>query len=160
MTPKLTISAKELNNKINYIPFTDTQDNFLLQTQRKEVIQEGNNIKYVMTYGSTLGAMLIPGVAFAAEPINTAQEELISPQVIFQYGLTIGLIGLGVSFAVAITMFIYTGILKMLKQRNVSKEWTTDIIKGFVHCLAAIPTIFALYYIATTLFSQLRFLDM
>lgn len=163
MTLKLNISAKKLDNKVDYTKF-DTQlfhNRNTLEVIEQE-LSETKKFNKTGIFGSALGAVLIP-LKTSAETTADITGEMISPEQIFQLGLTIGLIGLGVSFAIAITMFIYAGVLKMLKQREKSKEWTTDIIKGFIHCLVAIPTVFALYYLSTSvfgsLFDQLGFLN-
>lgn len=155
MTLTLKISAKKLNNKVNYTQF-DKQvfhNGSELEVIEKEL--EAIKSNKLAIYGSALGMTLIP-LSVSAETVSPSLTgETITPETIFQFGLTIGLMGLGVSFAIAIIMFIYTGILKMLKQRERSKEWTTDIIKGFMHCLVAIPTIIALYYLSTSVFGSL-----
>lgn len=153
MTGKLTISAKKLDPKVNYIPFSNN-NSFLERNRMEEVVKlTTSTAKKVGIFASTLGIGMIPNIASAS---TVATSEIISPQVIFQLSLKVALIGLGVSFGVAMIMLILMGILKMFKKRQLAKEWTTDIYKGFVHCLVTIPTIFALYYIATTLFGQLN----
>lgn len=158
---KLKVSAKKLDNKVNYKGINDVQVFHNGNVEQEVMEQELSATKKLNKwgiFGSALGATLIP-LRISAETITGGNTELaqdaFSPQKIFQYGLTIGITGLGVSFAIAMVMFIYTGVLRMLKQRQKSKEWTTDIIKGFVHCLVAIPTIFALYYLSTDVFGSL-----
>lgn len=156
MTLKLNVSARNLDNKVNYNKFDDQVfPNRVAEEVIKEELATVKKIRGLRMFGSVLGATLIP-IKVSAETVEqNITGDTITPETMFQFGLTVGFIGLGISFAIAIGMFTYTGILKMMKQREKSKEWTTDVIKGFVHCLVAIPTIFALYYLSTSVFGGL-----
>lgn len=160
MSIKLTMSAKKLDPKVNYTHFANNHP-FIQQNQLEEVTRESVNvISKAGIFVSTLGASMIPNIVSASTKETTITGSMISPQAIFEWSLRIGLIGLGISFGAGVVFLIASNILKMMggeKRKKKSKEWNTDIIKGFVQCLVAIPTIFALYYLATTIFGQLNF---
>jgi len=107
---------------------------------------------------SGLTMSMLPKVAHG-EAIETTEnvQQTITPAEVLEYGLTIGKMGVGIAVGMSIVMLTFTGILMMLKQKQKSKEWTSDIIKGLVHCLVAIPVVFAIYYISTSLFGSIDF---
>ncbi|MNP86984.1 hypothetical protein D3C76_1875650 [compost metagenome] len=43
----------------------------------------------------------------------------------------------------------------MFRKRDIATEWTTDIVKGLVQVLIAIPVTYVLYFLAQILFSHL-----
>lgn len=153
MTLKLTISAKKSDSKTNYIPFNT--DRTFIESQLKEV--KASSFNKVGIYVSTLGVGLMPGISHAQTNLNT---ESLSSQTVFAFSMKMSLIALGISFGAAMIFSIIAGMMRYLggeRNRRKSKEWTTDIIKGFIQCLVAIPTVYALYYLATTIFGELNF---
>lgn len=102
----------------------------------------------------------MPTMANAQENTLIVDENLFNPQTVFEWAMRLGLVGLGASVGFTFLLLIAAATLKQLggeKRRKKSKEWNTDIIKGFVQVLVAIPLVFALYYLATTIFGQLDF---
>lgn len=161
MTLKLTISSAKLDPKVNYRPFNINERPFI-QSQSKEVTSEKTSPNKMTLFGSTFVLGLIPTIASAQTTSQESQiiSETLNPQVMFEFSMRIALIGLAASVGTTIVFLMASGIRKQLggeKNRRKSKEWNTDIIKGFAQCLVAIPVVFALYYLATTIFSQLEF---
>lgn len=159
MTIKLTISARELDPKVNYIPFKGNSQNFTkekIEEVMKENLSKPNKLAI---YGSTLGVSQIPGLAHAETSIHP-EISALDPQIVFEFSLKIATMGLGLSVGFTALLLILSSMMKQIggkERRDKSKEWTTDIIKGFVQCLVAIPTVFALYYLAVTIFGNLDF---
>lgn len=157
----LKISAKKLNNKVNYIPFKEELQTFT--DARESVVMEKRLTigKYPILL-STLMAGSIPQVTSAATekpyPMTSDVPDLLNPEVVFQWAWKLGLTGLGLAFASTMILLIMSAILRQLggeKNKRKSKAWNTDIIKGFSQALVAIPIAFALYYLAISLFGQL-----
>lgn len=171
----LTISAKDLKDGINYRPFekimvNKTEDRvlFLAQNLVKEVRegtekQQLKNIKkmkkYLKTSLSVLGAGLgITTRAFAVAPTAAAVNP-ITPAVIMEWGLTLGLIAVAVGVALSMILLAVAGTYRMMRKQREATEWTNDIIRGLVQVLIAIPSVYLLYFLAQLLFKNLPMLS-
>lgn len=164
MTIKLNISAKKLDNKVNYISFQDNvETKTFIQNNGKEVERKKNKIQKAMTSTSVLTIGLLPQLTQAQIAVEQPEyleiEKMMNPQMVFEISLNAGLMGLGISFGVFVIFMMGAGLRMSMGGQNKekSKRWITDIIKGFCICLVAIPTAFALYSLAITTFSQLKF---
>lgn len=157
MTIKLTISARESkNSKVKHIPFetkyiNTTKESF---TAVNTKVVNLNRFKKAGIAVTGITPIMIPTVASAE---TYPAQPTITPQEILDYGLTIGKMGVGVSVGLSMVLLSITGMLLMLKQKQKSKEWSSDIIKGLIHSLVAIPAVLSIYYIATSLFGDLGF---
>lgn len=159
MTFNLNISAKQLDPEVKYIPFK-TNSRAFTKREVEEVIRKGQaKFNKLGIYVSSFAIGIVPNTIHAQTTENTANQSL-TPQVMFEYSMKAALIGLALSVGTTMVFFIASGIRRQLggeKNKKASKEWNTDIIKGFVQCLVAIPLVFALYYLGTTIFGQLDF---
>ncbi|MFZ3580200.1 hypothetical protein [Virgibacillus sp. DJP39] len=159
---KLTISAKGLEDNINYIPFSNSH-NFLVKKENKEVVSKNlteiKRFNKVGLFASTLGVgITIPSLVSASTTTNQIQN-MVTAQEIFEFGEVIAFIGLGVSVSSASCLLIFTSILKMLNKNKEAKAWNTQIIKGLIQSLVAIPLVFAIYRISTAFFQELGVLN-
>jgi hypothetical protein len=70
-------------------------------------------------------------------------------------GLLLKLLVIAVGSAVifAAILLVGAGVMKMLRKRKEANEWTTDILKGLIQILVAVPVVFLIYYVANLLFS-------
>lgn len=161
MAMTLRISAKKLDNKVNYISFKEEMQTFTNAKERR-VVEEKQKLSKVpiLVSSSIIGS--VPQVSLAATerpyPLSTDIPDILNPEVVFQWAWKLGLTGLGLAFGSTMLLLTLSAIRRQLggeKNRRKSKEWNTDIIKGFSQALVAIPIAFALYYLATSLFGQL-----
>lgn len=187
MTIALTISAKEYSQGLNISPkkiMINTKHkvnahqkksfSFLVNGLRREVLygsyrerqKKIKNLKKLMK-----GFVSILGVGILLSPTAIlAQENQITPTqameeiqgmtgVMIGWGLLIALFAVIVGVVVACALFAVSGIFRMLRKREITVEWNTDIIKGLVQVLITIPVVFSLFYLAQILFRKLPFLD-
>jgi len=171
MTIKLKICGRELDLKTNYKTYKDERsDNFFIKEKKEEV-----SVKKVDKRKSSrmlkIKTLSILGLAVVATPrmtyansvtAETTREETLdwlTPQAMLDFGINVGTTGLIASFAVAMGTLTCAGILKMFGKKKFAIEWTSNIWNGLGHCIAVIPSVFAIYYLATSLFGQLNFLD-
>ncbi|AMQ66504.1 hypothetical protein BH753_gp022 [Bacillus phage Shbh1] len=82
----------------------------------------------------------------------------ITPTVVMQWGLTVALITVAIGVALSGALLATAGIYRMLRKREIAVEWTTDIIKGLIQVLIAVPTVYALFYLSQIVFQNLPML--
>lgn len=143
----LKISAKNLNPNVSYHNFKDQSFNesFLEKAKVKEV-KKGSLFLPILLASNTI---LIPNIAFAETPSIMNTEEIT------KLGIQVATFSVGVSVGVSAILLSVAGIYRMLRKKKEATEWTTDIIKGLVQSLVAIPTVYLLYYVATSLFKNI-----
>jgi hypothetical protein len=173
MTPILTISAKNLQQGVKYIPFqTDyNKENFIHPNLIKEVINlslsEKKKVKktakqFIVTATSFL-VLILPTIASAAttgdisavpttivdNPVEvTFPKEIIS---LVKWVLTIS-VGIGVSQA--LIMLVMSGMLRMIPNSKIEKlvkEWNNAILRGFLQVIIAAPLILLIWFVANKL---------
>jgi len=83
----------------------------------------------------------------------------ITPSKITEWGFNLAVMALGGSMGIAMIMLVVTGIYSQFKRRKQASQWASDIIRGFVQSLIAIPLIYALFYLAVTLFQGFGFFN-
>lgn len=178
----ITMSARELNSDVSYkSPVQQfnlkekVEDDvlFIASTLQKEVIkgttgQQRKKIKqlkkllkgFVVVMGA--GIQVTPK-AFAAAPLTgattTAAANQITPAMVMSWGLNLALISVSVGVALSMTLLTLAGIYRMMRKRKEAEEWTTDVIKGLVQVLVAVPVVYLLFYLAQTVFKSLPILS-
>lgn len=177
MTPKLTISARELSPTVTYRPFTKVNVNnksmeeqalFLVKNLREEVMkgtesQQRKKIKQMKRLLklslSVLGAMV--GATPKSFAVTTAATTTnpVTPAIVMQWGLTVAMISVSVGVALSMTLLTLAGIYRMMRKRKEAEQWTTDIIRGLVQVLVAVPVVYLLFYLAQTVFKSLPILN-
>jgi len=185
----LTISARNLNPRVNYKQFDDIKLNNPLFTIRnieeevknlktKEEIKKAKKIlKKTIIYATSILTMIAfhqfesTSTALASTNIGVGTEmdsimvnnnpEIqpmdITPDKVMKWGLNLAIVALGVSMGSAMFLFVVTGIVGQFKKRKMASQWGSDIIRGFVQSLIAIPLIYALFYLAVSLFGNFEF---
>jgi hypothetical protein len=143
---------------------------FLAKALKEEVIQgtEKQQLRKVKQLKKLLKLTLTVGVvglkmspkAFAnsTAPL-VAGSTALTPATIMQYGLSLALISVSVGVAIAMIMLTVAGIYRMFRKRELADMWVTDIIKGLVQVLIAIPTVYLLFYLAQLVFKNLPVLS-
>ncbi|AUO79491.1 hypothetical protein BSP10_088 [Bacillus phage BSP10] len=178
----ITMSSRELNSAVSYkSPVQQfnlkekVEDDvlFIASTLQKEVIkgttgQQRKKIKqlkkllkgFVVVMGA--GIQVTPK-AFAAAPLTgattTAAANQITPAMVMSWGLNLALISVSVGVALSMTLLTLAGIYRMMRKRKEAEEWTTDVIKGLVQVLVAVPVVYLLFYLAQTVFKSLPILS-
>jgi hypothetical protein len=174
----LTVSARGLDPAVSYNrPFqkfdmgsiTEERVLFLASTLKEEVIkgtteQQLKNVKKLKKLLRGFAAVAAVGLktapkAFAAPPALAAGGTAITPAVVMQWGLTLALISVSVGVALAMIMLSVAGIYRMFRKRDIATEWSTDVIKGLVQVLIAVPTVYLLFYLAQLVFKNLPMLS-
>lgn len=156
---KYNVSSTEVKQSVN------KKVHFLAQRLQEEVMlgnpsQLETNInklkkmhkKFVLILGATAIVSLQTNPLLAqAQQVSTE----ITPDTVMDWGQTIALIVVAIGIALAAPLLAAAGMYRMLRKRKEAEEWTTDIIKGLVQVLIAIPVVYSLFYLAQTLFKNL-----
>ncbi|WZK93438.1 hypothetical protein [Bacillus phage BvP] len=177
MTPKLTISARELSPTVTYRPFTKVKVNnksmeekalFLVKNLREEVMkgtesQQRKKIKQMKRLLklslSVLGVMVgATPKSFAVTAAATATNP-VTPAIVMQWGLTVAMISVSVGVALSMSLLTLAGVYRMMRKRKEAEQWTTDIIRGLVQVLVSIPVVYLLFYLAQVVFKSLPILN-
>jgi hypothetical protein len=146
--------------------FTFNNVNFHIPTLLKEVKQLPK--KKIKEYKEIAKTFLMTTSSFLMFPLSSMANTLpntvtvtstlpktaegIPPELL---NLLILLLTIAVGGAVFVAgiMLAVTGIAKMFRVKGIT-QWTSDIIKGLVQALVAIPVVFLIYYLATLLFKN------
>ncbi|MGG3920393.1 hypothetical protein ABEV41_00335 [Geobacillus thermodenitrificans] len=168
MTPILTISAKNLQEGVNYIPFRlkdNYKENFTyhslikevrkLNTKEKKQIQKTAK-QFILTATAFL-PLIIPTITSAAPietiPINTNQEVPFPAEIINLVKWVITL-AVGIGVCQALIMLVMSGMLRMIpnaKIEKIVKEWNSAILRGFLQVVIAAPLILLIWFVANKL---------
>ncbi|AYJ75418.1 hypothetical protein BSP21_083 [Bacillus phage BSP21] len=178
----ITMSSRELNSAVSYkSPVQQfnlkerVEDNvlFIASTLQKEVIkgttgQQRKKIKQLKKLLKGFVVVIGAGIqatpkAFAAAPLTgattSAAANQITPAMVMSWGLNLALISVSVGVALSMTLLTLAGIYRMMRKRKEAEEWTTDVIKGLVQVLVAVPVVYLLFYLAQTVFKSLPILS-
>jgi hypothetical protein len=172
MTPILTISAKNLQQGVKYIPFqTDyNKENFMHLNLIKEVINlrppEKKKIKktakqFIVTATSFL-ALILPTIASATTgDVSTVPTTIIDnpvevtfPKEIISLVKWVLTISVGIGVSQALIMLIMSGMLRMIPNSKIEKlvkEWNNAILRGFLQVIIAAPLILLIWFVANKL---------
>ncbi|WP_226035638.1 hypothetical protein [Aquibacillus saliphilus] len=158
---KLVISAKDLDQGLNYKPFHPIQFNnkvFIQQNLKQEVRRKNiGKLNKVGILPLMLGTMLIPEMVLAAPVTDT--NILFDPNKIMDYGLAIAVATVAIGAGASMVFLSLAGIMRMLRKKQFAKEWRSDIISGFIQVMIAIPVTFSIWYLGTILFGNLGHLE-
>ncbi|ATN94425.1 hypothetical protein BSP9_076 [Bacillus phage BSP9] len=178
----ITMSSRELNSAVSYkSPVQQfnlkekVEDDvlFIASTLQKEVIkgttgQQRKKIKQLKKLLKGFVVVMGAGIqatpkAFAAAPLTgattSAAANQITPAMVMSWGLNLALISVSVGVALSMTLLTLAGIYRMMRKRKEAEEWTTDVIKGLVQVLVAVPVVYLLFYLAQTVFKSLPILS-
>lgn len=188
MSLALTISTKEHNPSLHFKNHKVLISNdvktyekvkedlpFLVKRLQKEVtkgsqkqqLKRIKSLKMIQrTFVSMLGIYMvtlpIPTFAQTQEentPLTTMEGQEITPDIITGWGFKIALLAVSIGVAISGTLLATAGVYRMFRKREEAEEWTTDIIKGLVQVLIALPTVYALFHLAQIVFQALPALN-
>lgn len=169
----ISLGSKTLDPQVSYIGFkplvmteNEKKISFLTNSLLREVMAETGEkqlkkikkLKKLMKVSMSILATVVTLAPKALAATGMTAAETITPAVVMKWGLTIALISVSAGVAISMTMFTVAGIYRMFRKRKEATEWTTDIVKGLVQVLIAVPTVYVLYFLAQLLFSHLTVL--
>lgn len=131
------------------------------QQQRQKIKQLKSLFrKFVSILGGA--AAIAPKATFAAGTGMSAGAlagTTITPQIVMHWGITLSLITVAVGVALSGSLLAVAGIYRMFRKRDVAQEWTTDIVKGLVQVLVAVPVVYTIFQLSQLLFKNLPVLS-
>lgn len=173
----LKIYSAKLDPAVNYNSPVQTfvlqetaeeQSLFIIETLKEEVtkgtlqqqLKKTKKLKKILKgFMTTVGVgMQIAPRAFAAGTTAAASNP-ITPALVMKWGLTLALVSVSVGVALAMIMLTVAGMYRMFRKRDLATEWSTDVIKGLVQVLIAVPTVYLLFYLAQIVFKNLPILS-
>lgn len=171
--PNPAVSYKSPVQQFNLKEKVEDDVLFIASTLQKEVIkgttgQQRKKIKQLKKLLKGFVVVMGAGIqatpkAFAAAPLigatTTAAANQITPAMVMSWGLNLALISVSVGVALSMTLLTLAGIYRMMRKRKEAEEWTTDVIKGLVQVLVAVPVVYLLFYLAQTVFKSLPILS-
>lgn len=154
-----------LTNKGYKVSFRDSLEDkvlFMAETLKKEVLEGNHQLKKIRQlkklarkFGVILGVKVgMPTLAFAAGT-GTVAAQTITPAVILHWGVMLALITVSIGVAISMSMLAIAGIYRMFRRADEATEWSTDIVKGLVQVLVAVPIVYVVFTIAQHMFKAL-----
>ena len=139
--------------------------NFHIPTLLKEVSQSTRKQKrqykkIITSFLATASSTLLLSSKSMANSVPPSQSIPVTklpttadvPAELMEIMSTLLVISTSLAVFICIGMLILAGLLRALRKRKESTEWTTDIIKGLVQVIVAAPLVFLIYYVASSLF--------
>lgn len=168
----INIRPKNPSEGVAYRPFgiNEAEDRvlFMANILKEEVMrgsekQQYKNVKKLKKFLKTSLSALGAGAgmstrAFAATTTAIGATNPLTPAIVMKWGITIALIAVAAGVALSMIMLAVAGIYRMFRKRDIATEWTTDIVKGLVQVLIAVPVVYVIYVLAQMLFSNLTIL--
>ena len=164
---KLNLSAKKLNPSVNYhnanksyqinevkeMKLTETfiQD---IQKEVKAVNKKNRKVAIKILKATYIAGMITLSIA---NPTLAATTTTLDPSVMKEFLDVMKFVvvcSIVASSALATVLMMAAGAYRMLRKQKEATAWTTDIIKGYVQCLVAVPLISLLLYTAIKLFKN------
>ena len=148
---------------------------FLVNCLEKEVMcgssrQQKKNIRKLKAI--QIGFVSLLGVVAVMNPFTVSAQtpELWSPSIteggitltpdlVMDWGLKVALMTVAAGVALAGALLAVAGVYRMLRKRKEAEDWTTDIIKGLVQVLIAVPIVYTLFHLAQIVFRNMPVLD-
>ncbi|MGG3890347.1 hypothetical protein [Metabacillus fastidiosus] len=164
---KLNLSAKLLDQEINYNPFKqinlnnkDDKLDFLIQNIEREVktLKKKEKKQFLKTAKATLivslSSLMIVNPTLAT---TTQTVEQVMPTDIMKIGMYLIGICVTAGTVMAIILSQLSGGYRMLNKAKEATEWSTNIMKGYVQILLAPVLIITIALLAHLLFSNLPY---
>ncbi|MEH7116011.1 hypothetical protein V7128_01130 [Neobacillus vireti] len=139
--------------------------NFHIPTLIKEVKQlPKSKIKH---YKKTIQTFLITASSFTMLPLksmaassvpvgttNLPESATGMPPELLQLLIQILKISVGTAVLLSMILLVGAGVMRMFRKKKEATEWTTDIVKGLIQILIAVPIVFLIYFVVNLLFSN------
>lgn len=164
---KLNLSAKKLNPSVNYHNVGKTYEinktiekkpleTFIqdIQKEVKNVNKKNRKIAIKILKVTYMAGMITLSIA---NPTLAATTTTLDPSIMKEFLSVMKFVvicSIVASSALATVLIMAAGAYRMLRKQKEATAWTTDIIKGYVQCLVAVPLISLLLYTAIKLFKN------
>ena len=172
------LCVKKPDTLVNYHyckPFTIEQEtvrintvNFHIPTLIKEVEMSSHAKikqykKIIQTFLTTASSfMVLPLRSMAASSVPTQQIGTTNlptsvdgmPPELLKLLLDLLKISVGTAVILSAILLVGAGVMRMLRKKKEATEWTTDIVKGLIQILVAVPIVFLIYFVVNLLFSN------
>ncbi|WP_310877132.1 hypothetical protein [Priestia megaterium] len=164
---KLNLSTKNQNPSVNYhnvsktyqineVKETKLAETFIqdIQKEVKAVNKKNRKIAIKILKATYMAGMITLTIA---NPTLAATTTTLDPSIMKEFLALMKFVvicSIVVSSALAMLLMMAAGAYRMLRKQKEATQWTTDIIKGYVQCLIAVPLISLLLYTAVKLFKN------
>ncbi|MMZ58763.1 hypothetical protein D1872_207540 [compost metagenome] len=164
---KLNLSSKNLNPHVNYLSVDKSYqinktiekkplETFMMEIERevKNVNKKNRKVAIKILKATYIAGMITLSIA---NPTLAATTTTLDPSImkeflqIMKFVVTCSIVA---SSALAALLIMAAGAYRMLRKQKEATAWTTDIIKGYIQCLVAVPLISLLLYTAIKLFKN------
>ena len=106
--------------------------------------------------------MVLPLRSMAASSVPTQQIGTTNlptsvdgmPPELLKLLLDLLKISVGTAVILSAILLVGAGVMRMLRKKKEATEWTTDIVKGLIQILVAVPIVFLIYFVVNLLFSN------
>lgn len=164
---KLNLSVKTLNPSVNYhnvnksyqineVKETKLAETFMTDIQKevKAVNKKNRKVAIKILKATYIAGMITLTIA---NPTLAATTTTLDPSIMKEFLSVMKFVvicSIVASSALATVLIMAAGAYRMLRKQKEATAWTTDIIKGYVQCLVAVPLISLLLYTAIKLFKN------
>jgi hypothetical protein len=96
-------------------------------------------------------------MAASSVPVGTTnlpESAVGMPPELLQLLLQILKISVGTAVLLSMILLVGAGVMRMFRKKKEATEWTTDIVKGLIQILIAVPIVFLIYFVVNLLFSN------
>jgi len=169
---KINIQAKSLTEGVKYIQpakevtFTNETERgmaFIVETLYREVTagsptQQNKKVKQLKKVVRSLMVVLAASIQTAPKAFAATADianQTLTPALILKWGTSLALLAVSASVSLSMIMLAVAGLLRMLNKRDMATNLSTDIVKGLVQSLVAIPLVSLLFYLAQIVFKNL-----
>ena len=163
---KLNLSSKNLSPSVNYQNVNKSYD-FNTKPEKKPLetftMRIEGEVKSVKKKDRKLAIKILKATYVAGMIILTstnpalAATTTLDPSVMKEFVNLIKFVvmcSIVATSGLAMLLIMGAGAYRMLRKQKEATAWTTDIIKGYVQCLIAVPLIGLLLYTAIHLFKN------
>ncbi|MGD7047061.1 hypothetical protein FZC83_02265 [Rossellomorea marisflavi] len=166
-TVKVNLSVREPKDYLNYNPtsFSVNTINFPLKIWEEAVKnlspkERKTNLKIVKSFIATSISFISLSSRSMAQSSTTETFDPMSiggiPPELLEPLLQLLAGCLGGAVVLAMILLITSGAMRMLRQKEKAIAWNTDIIKGLVQILVAVPTVGLIYTVVTKLLDHFK----
>lgn len=164
---KLNLSTKTQKDYVNYHNVNKTYEigktkevkpleTFMTNIQKevKEVSKKNRKQAIKILKATYIAGMITLTIA---NPTLAATTTVLDPSIMKEFIAVMKFVvicSIVVSSALAMLLMMAAGAYRMLRKQKEATAWTTDIIKGYIQCLVAVPLIGLLLYTAVKLFKN------
>src|SRR5205085_4496929 len=124
--------------------------NFHIPTLIEEVIslpkskikQYKKTIQTFLVTASSFMILPLKSMAASSVPVGTTnlpQSAVGMPPELLQLLLQILKISVGTAVLLSMILLVGAGVMRMFRKKKEATEWTTDIVKGLIQILIAVP---------------------